>query len=153
PLSPGIDSTSTQQFVNNLQLLYAHASVVQSGNSNLLITRWTFLRSVPVVYRTFYTYRITASLQSSGTDTNAASEYSDCVFSSMQEGDQLIVTFPLKSPLLAQTQVSFTGIYHVTQLHNIVMGPLQLENIRDQRTTPITLQNSGGGNVLTLNVS
>ncbi|MGH2497730.1 MAG: glycosyltransferase family 39 protein [Ktedonobacteraceae bacterium] len=152
PPSPGIDSTSTQQFVNNLQLLYAHASVMQTGSSSLLITRWTFLRTVPVVYRAFYTYRITASLQPSGSGTNAASEYSDCVFSSIQEGDQLIVTFPFKPPLLAPTQVSFTGFYRVTQPHNIAMGPLQLENVRDQRTAPVTLQNSGGGNALILNV-
>lgn len=152
PPSPGVDSASTQQFVNNLQLLYAHASIIQAGSSTLLVTRWTFLRAAPVVYRTFYTYRITATLQSNSSGVSSAPVYSDCVFSSMQTGDQLIVTFPFNALLLAQTQISFTGLYHVTQPHNIAVGPLQLENIRDQRTIPIALQNSGGGNALILSL-
>ena len=150
PPAPGVDRTSTQQFVNNLQLLYAHTSIMQAANSNLLVTRWTFLRSVPVAYRTFYTYRITSSLQSSASGANAASVYSDCVFSSMQAGDQLIVTFPFPSTASISSQVKFTGSYYITQPHNIAMGPLQLENIRDQRTTPVSLQNSSGGDALIL---
>ncbi|HET9999554.1 MAG TPA: glycosyltransferase family 39 protein [Ktedonobacteraceae bacterium] len=148
--APGVDSTSTQQFVNNLQLLYAHASVMQAANSNMLVTRWTFLRSVPVAYRTFYTYRITASLQSSASGANTASVYSDCVFSSMQAGDQFIVTFPFPSTASISSQVKLTGSYYITQPHNVAMGPLQLENIRDQRTAPVPLQNSSGGNALIL---
>ncbi len=145
---PAVVSASTRRFVHNLQLLYAHASITQAGA--LLVTRWTFLRAAPLLYRTFYTYKITARSNSSG--VSSASAYSDCVFSSMQTGDQLIVTFPFNAVLLAHTQVSFTGIYYVTRPHNIAVGPLRLENIRDQRTVPITLQNSGGGNTLVLNL-
>jgi hypothetical protein len=70
----------------------------------------------------------------------------------MQAGDQLIVTFPLPSTLPVPLQVSLTGLYYATQPHNVAVGPLQLENIRDQRTVPITLRNSGGGRTLILNV-
>ena len=151
----GIEGASTPQFVNNLQLLSAHASIIQAGSSALLVTRWTFLRTVPVLYRTTYTYRITATLQtlqSQASAVNTAPLYSDCVFSSMQAGDQLIATFPLSSAALAPSLVSFTARYYITQPHNVAFGPLQLENIRDQRTIPVSLHSSGGGNTLLLNL-
>jgi 4-amino-4-deoxy-L-arabinose transferase-like glycosyltransferase len=153
PPSPGAGSAPTQQFVHNLQLLPAYTGIIQDGNSTLLVTRWNFLRAAPVIYRTFYTYRITASFPSNSAGVPPASVYSDCVFSSMQAGDQLIVTFPLHAGAPVSSQVAFTGEYYVTQPHNITVGPLQLENIRDQRTIPIQLQNSGGGNTLLLNMT
>jgi hypothetical protein len=148
----GADSTSTQQFANNLQLLPAHTSIIQDGSSHLLVTRWSFLRSAPVVYRTFYTYRITASFSPNSAGAASSPVYSDCMFSSMQAGDQLIVTFPLHEPVPASSQVALTGEYYLTQPHNIAIGPLQLENIRNRRTVPIQLYNAGGGNTLILNM-
>ena len=152
PPAPGAESASTQQFVNNLQLLPSYTTVVRNGRASLLVTRWSFLRAAPVVYRTFYTYRITASSLSNSTGGVAASVYSDCLFSSMQAGDQLIVTFPLPTTASLPLQVALTGECYVTQPHNIAIGPLKLENIRDRRTVPISLQTSGGGNTLILNV-
>ncbi len=148
PLPPGGVNASNQRFVNNLQLLSANAEIIHAGSATLLATRWTFLRSMPVVYRSTYTYSISATMQASG--NTLSNQRSNCVFSSMQAGDQLVVTFPLSSTALSPMQVSFTGRYYITQPHNIAAGPLQLENVRDQRTIPATLQNSSGGNTLIL---
>ena len=152
PPAPGAESVSTQQFANNLQLLPAETNIIQGNDSTLLVTHWGFLRAAPLVYRTFYTYRITASFPSNSAAAAPSSVYSDCVFTSMQAGDQLIVTFPLHAAVPVSAQVALTGEYYVTRPHNIAIGPFQLENIRDQRTVPIQLHNAGGGNAHIQNV-
>jgi hypothetical protein len=149
---PDIGSASPQQFVHNLQLLSSGTSTVQVRNTNLFITHWMFLRSAPVAYRAVYTYSIAASFLPRGDGVAAAPVSSGCVLNSMQVGDQLIMAFPLHTTAPVSSQVAFSGEYYVTQPHNIAIGPLQLENIRDQRSVPIQLQNSNGGNTLILKV-
>ncbi len=151
--SVGPGSSSSQQFVNNLQLLSSGTSVIQTGTANMLVTHWSFLRSVSLAYRTIYTYSIGANFSPENSGVATAPVYSGCVFNSMQAGDQLIVAFPLHPAASVPSTVAVSGEYYVIQPHNVAIGPLQLENIRDQRTVPTPLQNSGGGNTLIMQVT
>ncbi|HVB76108.1 MAG TPA: glycosyltransferase family 39 protein [Ktedonobacteraceae bacterium] len=146
PAAPVSASASNQKFANNLQLLDTQPRFINIGSTTLLATRWTFLRAIPLFYRTTYTYSITAALQTG----SSWSRYSDCIFTSIRAGDQLIVIFPLPATAHASTRFNLSARYYVTGPHNVAFGPLQLENIRDRRSIPITLQTPGGSNILIL---
>jgi len=108
----------------------------------LLVTRWQFLRSQQPVYRTTYTYAITASFNAGG--STAPEVRSLCVTTSISSGDRLIATFPLPVSTLIPQSISISACYIVTHPYDFTVGPVHLENIRDHGSVPVTLQTMGG---------
>src|ERR1700694_4721277 len=118
------------------------------NNRLLLVTRWQFLRSQQPVYRTTYTYAITASFNVGG--STAPGAQSLCVATSISSGDQLIATFPLPVSTLIPRSISISARYIVTHPYDFTVGPVHLENIRDQGSVPVRLQTMGGSERITL---
>src|SRR2546421_8738740 len=148
PLLQTIPGTSNQSFAHHLQLLDNQAQSLTYNNRLLLVTRWQFLRSQQPIYRTTYTYAITASFNAGG--STVPEVRSLCVATSMLSGDQLIATFPLPVSTLIPRSISISARYIVTHPYDFTVGPIHLENILDQGSVPVTLQTMGGSERLML---
>jgi 4-amino-4-deoxy-L-arabinose transferase-like glycosyltransferase len=148
PTSQSAPGASNQAFAHHLQLLDNQAQSLTYNNRAQLATRWQFLSSQLPVYRTTYTYAITASFNASGSTAPGAQTL--CVASSVQAGDQLIATFPMPVNTLIPQSVSITARYIVTHPYDFSVGPIHLENIRDQGSVPVTLQTTSGSERITI---
>jgi len=139
-------TSTTQAFINNLQLLDNQAQHLSFANSTWLATRWSYMRSASPKYRTTYTYKMNTQLNGN----EGLSVSSQCVSTSIRAGDQLIVTFQLPKGASAPASITIFATSYTTSPHDLLYGPFHLENIRDQSTQPVTLHTTAGTVSITL---
>jgi hypothetical protein len=147
PIAVSKLAPSYEAFVHHLQLLDTRVQQFSFDNSSLLATRWSYIRSVTPNYRTKYTYTMTAQFEGQPGVT------SQCTSTSIQAGDQLIVTFPLSQSTNVPSSMTITAKSFTTIPLNITYWPFHLENIRDHSTQPLFLQTTEGEHSISLSIS
>ncbi len=135
-------------FANNLQLLDAQSQQFNFHNATHLLTRWRLLRSEPPRMRTIYTYSLLAH---SGGANNQAIK-SQCTFTSLWAGDQLLATFTLPSTGLAPSTVAIQLQTFTTTPYTLTYGPFSWETGADMNTPTQTLRTADGGGSIILPV-
>jgi 4-amino-4-deoxy-L-arabinose transferase-like glycosyltransferase len=144
PMAASNLASSQEAFVHHLQLLDKQVQQFNFDNSSWLATRWSYIRSATANYRTTYTYTMRALLDGK---TGISSQ---CSSTSIREGDQLIVTFPLSQSANMPSSMTISAKSFTTMPLNISYGPFHLENIRDQNTQPLFLQTREGKSSISL---
>jgi len=150
-VTPTISPTPTRHsFANHLQLL-DQAQLFMPGTTPLLATRWTLLNNAQP--GSFKTYTYTMRTKSTASDTNTSTIRSDCLFTAIRAGDQLIASFPLPHssvPLsLPPPSFSITAQFLTTSPYTFAQGPFRFETYRTTSTLE-TLHTLDGSNTLTL---
>jgi Dolichyl-phosphate-mannose-protein mannosyltransferase len=133
-------------FVQNLQLLDGRAQHLNLDNSAWLVTHWSFMRSEQTRFRTTYNYALTVL-------PNGDSEQirqSVCTFTSMREGDELLVAFDLPVGGSVPTSVTIEAQSFVTIPNNPVYGPLHAETNNSLNSARVTLQTTDGEDSITV---
>ncbi len=150
PISGPKQTSSNEAFANNLQLLDNRPRQLSFDNSTWLTTRWSFTRSALPQYRTTYTYTLRALFHGNG--NKGLNVSSQCVFTSMRAGDELLVSF--QQPTSASVAASMTvfATTYTTMPFDLSYGPFHFENIKDQRTQTVALQTTAGTSSITLAV-
>ena len=142
PISGPKQASSNEAFANNLQLLDNRPRQLSFDNSTWITTRWSFIRSALPEYRTTYTYTLRALLHGNGNKgLNVASQ---CVFTSMRAGDELLVSFQLPTSASVAASMTISATTYTTMPFDLSYGPFHFENIRDQRTQTVALQTTAG---------
>lgn len=142
PISGLKQATSNEAFANNLQLLDKWPRQLSFENSTWLTTRWGFMRSALPQYRTTYTYTLQALLH--GNSNKGLNISSQCVFTSMRAGDELLVSFQLPTSAFLAASMTISATTYTTTPFDLSYGPFHFENIRDQRTQTIALETTAG---------
>jgi hypothetical protein len=155
----GGHALAAQPFKNNLQLLSLQRERFQlptgyagsASSSNLLVSRWTMLRSIQPAAGTTYSYTLNATMNSQPGSIMP----SLCTFTSMQPGDQLFdaFTLPTASPPSSPTSVTIEGNSFLTDPYVPTFGPLRLETDQVRNVDYIPLQTTTGARSLTAPVS
>ena len=132
-------------FTNQLQLVDGQAQHFTSGNTTLMTTRWTLLNNAqPSPFKTYtYIIRATPNLP------NAHTTRSDCIFTAIRPGDQLITSFQLPSTAAQISSFHVTGQFLTNSPYTFTQGPLHFATFRSTSTLE-TLHTLGGNNTLTL---
>ena len=144
PLAVSKLISPNEAFVNSLQLLDKKAQQLWFDNATWLATRWSYIRSAASSYRTTYTYTMKVLFN------HKSSISSYCVSTSIQAGDQLIVTFPLLQSVYVPSSMTLSAISFTTKPLNVSYGPFHLETGIDQSTKPLVLQTIEGLTGITL---
>ncbi|MFL5592034.1 MAG: ArnT family glycosyltransferase [Ktedonobacteraceae bacterium] len=141
----GRPTSTSNGFVNHLQLLAPQAQRLSLGTSPFLVTRWALLRKEQPRLRTAYTYIMRAKPGL----PNAGSIRSNCTLTSIRPGDQLITTFrlPQGSPLPSSFRI--TSQFLMTSAYTISVGPLHFETANTQGA-PVALQAVHGSDAITI---
>ncbi len=145
---PGISSREPT-FVNHLQLLDAQSQQFHFNSATHLLTRWRLLHSEPPHMRTTYTYTLLAH---PGGANNQAIK-SQCTFTSLWTGDQLLATFTLASTGLAPSSIAIQLQTFTTTPYTLTYGPFSWETGADMNTPTQTLQTADGGSSIILPVN
>jgi 4-amino-4-deoxy-L-arabinose transferase-like glycosyltransferase len=132
-------------FDGNLQLLDSHLQQIQDQGITQLVARWNLLRNEQPIYRTTYTYTLSAQIP--GNTLN-----SQCTSTDLQAGEQVITAFALPAGItsISSPSLSISAVFSKLGPHNLQLGPFQLENIRDQRTNVEQLRAGDGSNRINL---
>ena len=133
-------------FVQNLQLLDGRAQHLNLYNSSWLVTRWSFMWSEQPRFRTTYNYALTVLPNGD----SEQSRQSLCTFTSMREGDELLVAFDLPVGGSVPTSVTIRTQYFVTVPNDPVYGPLHAETNNSLNTAWVTLQATDGEDSITV---
>jgi len=141
-------ASSNEAFASNLQLLDNRPRELSFDNSTWLTTRWSFIHSALPQYRTTYTYTLRALLHGNG--NKGLNVSSQCVFTSMRTGDELLVSFQLPTSASVAAPMTISATTYTTMPFDLSYGPFHFENIRDQRTQTVTLQTTAGTSSITL---
>jgi len=144
PLAVSKLTSPKEAFVNSLQLLDKQAQQLRFDNATWLATRWSYIRSAAPSYRTTYTYTMKVLFN------HKSSISSHCVSTSIQAGNQLIVTFPLLQSAYVPSSMTLSAISFTTKPLNVSYGPFHLETGIDQSTKPLVLQTIEGLTGITL---
>lgn len=141
-------------FRDHLQLLDMQAHLLAVNNANWLVTRWSLLHSEQRQLRTTYNYVMRASLNGNGEQRMQ----SQCIFTNIQAGDQLLVAFnlpPVNTLLVSVTNPSMTltSYSFMTIPYNPWFGPFHLETNNNVNTPLIPLRTMGGMDSITLPIS
>ncbi len=142
-------SSAQNTFVGNLQLLGRQAQRMSVDKSSWLVTRWNLMHAEQPSFRTTYSYALTMSLNSGGTQ----SSHSKCTFTAMRAGDQVLVAFGLPKGNAASGQVTIKAQSFTTIPYNPFYGPFHLETDSDQTVAKTPLQTMDGGDSITVPVS
>ena len=136
---PTTPTTKQDGFVGQLQLIDGQARPLSSGNTTLIATRWTLLNNAqPSPFKTYtYILRATSNLP------NARTTRSDCIFTAMRQGDQLITSFHLLSSF------HITGQFLTTTPYIFSQGSLHFATFHSTSTLE-SLHTLDGTNTLTL---
>lgn len=142
---------SRESFVHTLTLSTSRpgAFAWNDGGSatHLFETRWTNLKNLPTVDGTLYTYHFDARYAGRGTDGQITS--TECSFTSLTPGEQLLVPFQLPAgSTVLPGALSLSGSSWMTQQKELHYGPFNFESIVEQRTTPVLFESASGGNHL-----
>jgi hypothetical protein len=130
--------SSQDSFTQNMQLLDGRAQTLTLNNSSWLVTRWSLLRSVQPSFRTTYSYALTTVL-------NGVSEQSVCTFTSIREGDELLVSSATPASAVLPALVTIKAESFMTIPNNPVFGPLHAETNTSLTEPPVTLRTTSGG--------
>ncbi len=148
PMRGPKQASSNEAFANNLQLLDNRPRELSFDNSTWLTTRWSFIHSALPQYRTTYTYTLRALLHGNG--NKGLNVSSQCVFTSMRTGDELLVNFQLPTSASVAAPMTISATTYTTMPFDLSYGPFHFENIRDQRTQTVALQTTAGTSSITL---
>src|SRR6266568_5608522 len=141
----GRPASTSNGFVNHLQLLAPQAQQLSLGTSSFLVTRWTLLGNEQPRLRTTYTY----IMRGKPDLPNAGSIRSDCTLTSIRPGDQLITTFRLPQGSPLPSLFSVTSQFLMTSPYTISLGPLHFETANTQGA-PVALQTVHGSDAITI---
>jgi len=133
--------SSQDSFVHNLQLLDGQVQHLTFDNSSWLVTRWSFIRSEQPRFRTTYNYALTVLPNGN----SEQSMQSLCTFTSMREGDQLLVAFALPSDTSVPASVTIEAQSFLTIPNNPVYGSLHAETNGSLNTRRVRLLTVEGG--------
>lgn len=142
-------ATSTHAgFQDHLQALDAGMRSFDYHNAPWLVARWRLLTARQPDFRVTYGY----TLEASSGSRNAQGESSQCAFSAIRSGDQLLVAFPQSSKNMP-TSLTIQAQFYTILPHNLVYGPLAFEtdSFLPPRQTPLHTIN--GQNSLTLSIA
>jgi hypothetical protein len=131
---------SQEEFAQNLRLMDGRAHHLAFNNSSWLVTHWSLLHTAQPRFRTTYSYAMTALVNGNGGE----SEQSVCTFTSMKEGDELLVSFNLPASALLPAFMTITGQSFMTIPDNPVLGPVHAETNNSLNTVPVPLRKTGG---------
>lgn len=142
--------TLTLQQAQPSTFAWTDPAAPQTGPTRVFETHWTSLKDLPAVDGTMYTYHFAArSTGQEGTDEQTST--TDCSFSSLTAGEQLLVPFQLPTDsTVSPTTLALSGSTWVTQPYELHYGPFNFESILEQNSTPVPFVASGGGNWLTV---
>src|SRR6266581_1154907 len=141
----GRPTSTSNGFVNHLQLLAPRAQQLSLGTSSFLVTSWTLLRNEQPRLRSAYTYIMRARPDL----PNAGSIRSDCTLTSIHPGDQLITTFRLPQGSPLPSSFGITSQFLMTSPYTIALGPLHFETANTQGA-PVALQAVHGSDAITI---
>lgn len=133
-----VQPPSSMAFTGDLQLLDTQG--LNYSGSSWLVTRWSLLRSEQPRYRTTYNYAMTAIPAGAGQQSRG----SECTFTAIRAGDQLLVAFSLSRGGSASVSVAIKAQSFMTTPDNPYYGPFHLETDGDRRTAPIRLRTVDG---------
>jgi len=136
-------SSSQDSFVQNLQLLDGRAQTLAFNNSSWLVTRWSLLHPMQPSFRTTYSYAMTALL-------NGQSEQSACTFTSMREGDELLVSFATPASAAVPAMMTIKAQSFMTIPNNPMFGLLHAETNTSLSEPPVTLRTTNGRDGITM---
>ncbi len=111
-------------FVNHLQLLDAQAQRMSVGTSSFIVTRWTMLHNEPAKPLTSYTYIMRALVNQPG----VFAIRSNCMFTSMHAGDQLLTTFQLPQGTIIPPSFGISTQFLTMSPYDFSQGPLHFES-------------------------
>jgi 4-amino-4-deoxy-L-arabinose transferase-like glycosyltransferase len=114
-------ASSNQQFQNYLSALDGHVQRLVVGGTPWLVTKWGMLHAVQQDFRVTYGYRMMAS------GSSGVSENSQCVFSDIHAGDQLLVAFPA-SHRVTPGELFVQAQYYTIKPRYLVKGGLTFES-------------------------
>jgi 4-amino-4-deoxy-L-arabinose transferase-like glycosyltransferase len=132
-------------FANDLQFL--NAAPFSYNGKAWLVTRWNMLRAAQPDYLTTYTYKMT------GTPTGAGSLSSQCTFTAIRSGDQLLAPFKLPTANSAYASLAINGQYYATLPYNLPYGPFSFETDVYQSSSYVTLRTPGGRDSITVSAA
>ncbi len=145
-----LQSVAGERFGHDLQLLDTSAHSFSFNGTLRLVTRWSLLRSAQPSYRTVYGYNISQS--SDGADKQSAS--SQCNFTAMKAGDELLVASRQPGALKeAQGTIAIRVQAYTITPYNLSYGPISFETYHDIVTPWEKLSTSTGKDNLTIPVS
>ena len=140
-----VRTSSSSAFTGDLQLLDTQAQELNYNGSSWLVIRWSLLRSEQPGYRTTYSYAMMAIPGGIGQQSR-----SECTFTAIQAGDQLLVAFSLPRGRNATTPVIMKAQSFMTLPDNPYYGPFHLETDGDKNTTMLKLNTGDGSDAITL---
>jgi 4-amino-4-deoxy-L-arabinose transferase-like glycosyltransferase len=143
-VTPAATPTSSQNiFTDNLQLLDTQARHLNYNSSSLLVTSWSLLRSEQPSFRTTYSYALRVLLNGNG-------EQSQCTFTAIRAGDQLLVVFGLPKNSSVPASVTIKAQSFTTIPDNPFFGPFHMETDSDKSTARKVLQTMNGKDGITI---
>jgi hypothetical protein len=132
-------------FVDNLQLLDTKPWRFSFNNTSWLATDWSLLHSAQPGSRTTYMYNLVETPDGISNQSRG----SDCVFTSMRAGDQVIVAFHLPKGNPMYSSISIKAEFQESVPYNLSYGPISLET-DSYRTVQDILQTTRGTDTIHL---
>jgi hypothetical protein len=140
---------STATFTHDLAFQAQNMSAATATSQPLLLTRWNVLRTAPAAYGTSYSYHLSASSRGNGLARNTSQ--TTCSFSSLQSGEQLLMTFAsLTDSTALPASLTLSGSTWTTTPYTPSYGPFHLETLKQQNSPVVPLQSSTGSTSITV---
>jgi len=144
--SPNIQPIAQAKLGKDIQLLNTPAQTVTFKNAPFVITRWSLLRSAEPGYRKVYGYNFT---QTSNAQQNNTSQ---CYFTAMRAGDQILVPFAQTHAQSAFTTANIGAASYEVDPYYLHLGPLIFETYRDGMSPTQMLTTSIRNNTITVSI-
>jgi 4-amino-4-deoxy-L-arabinose transferase-like glycosyltransferase len=110
-----------QTFQNHLSLLDSHIQYATTRGSSWLVTRWNMQYAVQEDFRVTYGYKMMVS------GSGGVNESSQCAFSAMHAGDQLLVAFPANH-IARHGGLTLLAQYYTIKPRYLVKGGVTFES-------------------------
>jgi 4-amino-4-deoxy-L-arabinose transferase-like glycosyltransferase len=146
PAQPSSTGGAALTFMHELHSLDGQFQLVTVHDGVFLTTWWSLLKAEPAAYRTTYTYIFSASL--SGAPAQAVQ--SQCMFTAIRAGDELVVALPLHASAATPSSATIAAQFYSSQPRDLALGPIRLETIINDWVQHYTLHAPGGGQSLAL---
>jgi len=149
-----IEQPSQSPLVGKANLTFAHELSSLDGqlqrinvkDGAFLTAGWSLLKSEPAAYRTGYTYAFSSTLGGG----IAQVIQSQCTFTAIRAGDELVIAFPIHATVATPSTASIAAQFYTDQPYDLQMGPVKLESFATQRVHHTSLQTASGGQSITL---
>ncbi len=148
PLAGGANLT----FTHELQSLDGQLQHIDVSDESFITAWWSLLKSEPAAYRTTYTFSFSAS-PIGGTGLGAQVEESQCTFTAIRSGDELVVAFPLRATVAIQSSANIAARFYSSRPRDLALGPLHLESFASERVQDTVLHSANGGQNIPLRVA